>query len=300
MPIRELFHFMHLVDDFDTTHQRYAQLLAPADWGPKGWSDFDKRWANLANVGPNFVLEIMEPSKELDDIGFPLPKFFARHGPHLHSFAWYVDEADMRPLMERVKGVGARVLAPYIDADPDRPLQTFFTHPKDTFGQLEFQVRPTGPADRDRHLDPDWTGASFWRHEHPLGIERASHLTIVVSDVDRARSFYADGLGAPAFHEEDADDRTSAFCQVGSESVVELAQPKSGDSRIGRDLARHGDIPHAMTFKVADLGVVEKHVAGLGIGVAERSDETLVLSPEDMSNAVVAFTTRVLPTDPRS
>ena len=51
MPIRELFHFMHLVGDFDPVHERYAELLAPRDWGPKSWGDFDKRWATLANVG---------------------------------------------------------------------------------------------------------------------------------------------------------------------------------------------------------------------------------------------------------
>lgn len=290
---------MHLVDDFDSVHERYDQLLSPEDWGPKGWSDFDKRWATLANVGPDFVLEIMEPSKEAGDLGFPIPKFFARHGQHLHSFAWYVDDEDIRPLMEHMRSLGIRTLTPYSDAHPELPLNTFFTHPKDSFGQLEFQVRSAGPSDRDRHLDPEWTGASYWRDEHPLGIERTSHLTLAVSDLQGAKSFYAAGLDAPAFYEEEADDRNAAFCFVGTETVIELAQPRSRDSRLGRDLAAHGNIPHAMTFKVADLAAVEKHVAGIGIGIGERTDETVVLDPDDMDDAVVAFTTRILPGDPR-
>ena len=298
MPIRELFHVMHLVDDFDPMHDRYEELLAPQDWGPKGWSDFDKRWATLANVGPDFVLEIMEPSKQPEDQGAPLPKFHGRHGNHLHSFAWYVDAADMNALAATIGGLGVRVLTPYPQEDPDAPLSTFFTHPKDSFGQLEFMARPESAGNRDRHLDPDWN-ADFWRDEFPLGLEGTSHVTLVVSDLDAAKAFYSDGLAAPPFHEEDGHDRLSSFCLVGTETVVELAQPKSPDSWIGKDLAEHGDLPHAMTFKVVDLGAAEKHVASLGIGVAWRSDDTIVLDPADMKNSVVGFTVRDLPGDPR-
>ena len=174
MPIRELFHFMHLVGEFDPVHETYEKLLAPEDWGPKSWSDFDKRWATLANVGPDFVLEIMEPSKNPDDLGAPLPKFHNRHGDHLHSFSWYVDEQDMRPLMEKLAGLGVRVLTPYVERDPEAPIGTFFTHPKDTYGQLEFQTLPEREGNRDRHLSPGWS-ADFWRQEFPLGLERTSH-----------------------------------------------------------------------------------------------------------------------------
>ena len=61
----------------------------------KSWSDFDKRWASLSVVGPDFVLEIMEPSKVEADRDSPLPKFRYRHGQHLHSLSWYVDAEDM-------------------------------------------------------------------------------------------------------------------------------------------------------------------------------------------------------------
>jgi len=298
MPIRELFHFMHLVDDFDPVHDRYEQLLAPQDWGPKSWSDFDKRWATLANVGPDFVLEIMEPSKEPDDGGSPLPKFFARHGSHLHSFAWYVDGDDVAPLAQRMRDLGVRVLTPYSAFNPDGPLTTFFTHPKDSHGQLEFQARPSGEGDRDRQLDPVWDGKTPWR-DHPLGLERMSHLTLVVGDLEQARTFYAQALDAPAFFEEETSDRLSAYTFVGTRTCVELAQPTSAESWIGKDLAAHGDIPHAMTFKVKDLAAAARHVDDCGIGIAWRNDEMIVLDPADMDNSVVGFTTRVLPSDPR-
>jgi hypothetical protein len=300
MPIRELFHYMHLVGDFDPVHERYEQLLAPKDWGPKSWSDFDKRWATLANVGPDFVLEIMEPSKDPGDLGSALPKFYARHGDHLHSFSWYVDAADMPELMDRIAGVGVRVLTPYSVGDSDTPVKTFFTHPKDSFGQLEFQGldRPEDNS-RDLHLRADWTG-DFWRDELPLGLIRTSHFTLVVSDIEAAQNFYSKGLDAPPFHEEESHDRLSSFCFVGTETVVELAQPKSEESWIGQDLATHGNIPHALTFKVKDLAAAERHVSGTGTGIAWRSDDAIYLDPADMANAVVGFTTREIPGDPRS
>ena len=81
---------------------------------------------------------------------------------------------------------------------------------------------------------------------------------------------------------------------------MELAQPKSEDSWIGQDLAAHGNIPHAMTFKVKDLEAAERHIGGTGIGVAWRSDDTIYLDPTDMANGVIGFTTREIPGDPRS
>jgi catechol 2,3-dioxygenase-like lactoylglutathione lyase family enzyme len=301
MPIRELFHVMHLVGDHDSVHDSYAKLLAPKDWGPKYWGDFDKRWATLACFGPDFVLEIMEPSKDPADLHVALPKFYSRHGDHLHSFSWYVDAADLAPLADKIAGLGAKVLTPYAAVDPDAPMRTFFTHPKDTFGQLEFQGLPDGDLDDDRdlHLHSDWSG-DFWRDEFPLGLERTSHMTLVVSDLEAAQAFYAKGLDAPPFYEEESHDRHSSFCFVGSESVVEIAQPKSESSWIGQDLARHGNIPHAITFKVTDLAAAEKHVAGTGIPIAWRSDDTIYLDPAGIGNAVVGFTVRELPGDPRT
>jgi catechol 2,3-dioxygenase-like lactoylglutathione lyase family enzyme len=300
MPIREFFHLMQIVDDFDETEQRYAALLAPHVYRPKGWSDFDLRWASLAVIGPDLVLEVMEPSKQATDLGSPLPKFWARHGQHLHSLSWFVDDDDMEKLMDRMKAWGVRVVTPYQGrtegADAAIAL-TFFTHPKDTFGQLEFQAISTDGG-LDPHLRPDWTGG-YWRHEHPLGIERTSHITTVVADLERATSFYEEVLDAPAFHREEGPDRRSAFVMVGTETVVELAEPAARTGRLGQDLAEHGELPHAIIFKVSDLRAVEGHLHAIGMGVAARTDDTIVVDPADLSNALVGFTTRQLPGDPR-
>jgi Glyoxalase/Bleomycin resistance protein/Dioxygenase superfamily len=299
MPIREFFHLMQIVDDFDETEARYGTLFSPRVFMSKSWSDFDKRWASLSVIGPDFVFELMEPSKVDADRDSPLPKFRYRHGQHLHSLSWYVDPEDIDLLIKRMEQHGVRVITPYPAGAGGgaQPPRTFFTHPKDTFGQLEFQAI-SDHSHHDPHLDPAWSGA-FWRDEHPLGIERMSHMTTIVADLDRAGAFYDAVMDAPPFYTETTSERRSAFVQVGTESVIELAQPTSADTRLAVDLAEHGELPHAMTFKVLDLDAVERHLVNVGIGVAERSDSSIVVEPADMSNAVIAFTTRLLPGDPR-
>jgi hypothetical protein len=106
-------------------------------------------------------------------------------------------------------------------------------------------------------------------------------------------------LSAPPFHQEETAERRSAFALVGSETVVELAEPKSPDTRLGRDLRDHGELPHAVTFKVRDLDRAVAHVTAAGMGLLQRDEETATVSPSDLSNAIVSFTTRRVPDDPR-
>ncbi|HLG66461.1 MAG TPA: VOC family protein [Acidimicrobiales bacterium] len=296
MPLRELFHFMQIVDDFDAAESFYDSLLDLETFGPKHYSDFDKRWASLSVVGPDFVLEIMEPSAAPEDQGAPLPKFRSRHGQHWHSLSWFVDADAMAGLIERLRGHGVRVISPY-PTDEGVP-NTIFTHPKDTFGQLEFQIRP---EDAQHHRDPRFDegfSAARWL-EGPLHLERTSHLTTLVGDLDRAREFYEKCLEAATFHTASTKDRDSAFLLVGTNTVVELAKPTRPDSRIGRDFAEHGEIPHAATFKVRDLAGVISHVERLGVGFERDDDATITLDPAQAFGAVVSFTEAALPGDPR-
>jgi catechol 2,3-dioxygenase-like lactoylglutathione lyase family enzyme len=294
MPIRELFHFMQIVDDFDGAQSFYDSLLTPETYMAKSWSDFDKRWASLGVVGPDFVLEIMEPSTLEEDQGFALPKFHGRHGQHWHSFSWYVDAADMPALIERLGSHGVRVLTPY--PSEEAVPRTIFTHPKDSFGQLEIQG-----FQGDERRDPRFThgvATDRWS-DGPLGLLRASHLTTVVSDLDRAQDFYATCLEATVFHSSSAADRDSVFVMVGTDTVVELAKPKSEDSALGQDLVQHGELPHAATFAVSDLDAATRHIEGLGLRVNHVGDETIVLDPAQAFGAVIGFTSASLPNDPR-
>jgi len=295
VPIRELFHVMHIVDDFDRAQAFYDRLFDPEVFVPKHWSDFDKRWASIGVIGANFVLEIMEPSRAPEDQQAPLPKFRNRHGQHLHSMAWFVDVDDMMPLIERLRAYGVRVIIPYPMEEGAIPA-TIFTHPKDTFGQLEIQTRAEA-AMHDPHLAADFS-ARRWL-EGPLQLERCSHITTVVTDLDRAQDFYERCLGAKAFHARSTREVDSVFVLVGTETVVELARPNTEDSALARDLAQHGELPHSLTFKVRDLRAAARHCETLGVGTRRDGPATFTIEPADAFGAVISFTEEELPSDPR-
>jgi hypothetical protein len=297
--IQEFFHLIHVVNDEDEVDRFYDRLFAPDRFAPKHWSDGEKRWASLSMVS-DLVLEVIEPSRSEADVNSPLAKFRRRFGQHFHSFAWYVDPADVRSISESLRASGVRVAKSgggLLTEGDVHPGNTIYTHPKDTFGQLEFEGKGDHWRGRDPRFQPGWTLAP-WRRG-PLGIERLSHMTTVVQNLDRARRFYEETLGGNAFLEEASASATSAYVLVGVDTVIELAQPLSEGSRLAADLAAYGELPHSATLRVADLAAAEAHVEKIGIGVAERGSHSLTLDPADCFGAVWCFTERDIPGDPR-
>jgi hypothetical protein len=122
----------------------------------------------------------------------------------------------------------------------------------------------------------------------------------VVTDVEKARALFEGPIAGRLLHLEESAIAESAFVLVGSDSIVELARPTTGDSRLAADLAGGGELPHACTFKVVDIEAAERHVEGAGVRVADRSGDGFTLEPADCFGAVYAFTSRVVPGDPRA
>jgi catechol 2,3-dioxygenase-like lactoylglutathione lyase family enzyme len=302
MPVREFFHLIHVVDDLDEADAWYDAVFSPQRYMAHGWSPIEKRWASLSLIS-DFVLETIEPSDAEADQNAPLPRFRKRFGQHLHSLAWYVDEQEVAPLFSRMRQRGIRMAKPggglFPEGDDVDPGVTIFTHPKDTHGQLEFQGLGELWNTRDPRFQSGWS-TSYWRDEHPLGIERASHVTTLVTDLEPARSFYEEMLDGRVVQEETGDDVSSVFLLTSPDLVVELAKPSWRDSRLRRDLAANGELPHALTFKVRDLDAAERHVDKVGVRVVERNGDTFTLDPSDCFNAVLAFTSRTFPDDPRA
>jgi hypothetical protein len=110
---------------------------------------------------------------------------------------------------------------------------------------------------------------------------------------------YEGALGAHVFHERATDAACHAFVLVGVDTVVELAQPLDPDTPLGRDLAANGELPHSVTWRVIDLDAVERHLEEVGVGVGSRAADTLTIDPADALGAVLSFTTRRIPGDPR-
>jgi hypothetical protein len=108
-------------------------------------------------------------------------------------------------------------------------------------------------------------------------------------------------LGCDVFHETTApiEGTVSRFVLVGSETVVELAQPVGPDSAAGQDLAANGEILHAVTFRSVDLERAAAHLAEHSVSVTHRDDELLVADPTACQGARIALRATALPADPR-
>ena len=79
-----------------------------------------------------------------------------------------------------------------------------------------------------------------------------AHLGIAVADLDAAASFYTDILGVPSRGPELVDGARILHLQLG-DSEVELLEPASADSPVGRFIARRGPGLHHVCYRVPDL-----------------------------------------------
>jgi methylmalonyl-CoA/ethylmalonyl-CoA epimerase len=82
---------------------------------------------------------------------------------------------------------------------------------------------------------------------------QVAHIGIAVDDIDDAARFYREVLGLQPCTPETVDGARIVSFTVGGVNV-ELLQPESPDSPIGRFLARRGPGIHHVCYRVADLG----------------------------------------------
>ena len=81
---------------------------------------------------------------------------------------------------------------------------------------------------------------------------RIAHVGLAVRALDDILPFYRDVLGMPETPLDDADGARIAGLTAG-ESLVELLEPASDDSPIGKFVAKRGPGIHHVCFAVDDL-----------------------------------------------
>ena len=93
---------------------------------------------------------------------------------------------------------------------------------------------------------------------------RIAHIGIAVGALDEILPFYRDLLGMPEVPLADSDGARIAGLAAG-ESLVELLEPQSAESPIGRFLTKRGPGIHHVCFAVDDLeGTLDRcRAAGL-------------------------------------
>jgi len=223
-------------------------------------------------------------------------KFHDRFGQHFHSIAWYVD--DVAGISAQLDKHGLRLFN--ISGKTVKPGEESFaiwTHPKETYGQLEFAA--IGKYTIDPRLQPAWSH-DYWGARHPLGIERASHISVNVRDLPSAKRLYCDVLGGKLIHEEEsAGIKSSAFVAVGADSVVELAQPLSSTSPEAHDMEQHGEGAYSIVFKTRDLSKANDFLKSKQLRPEAAGKDSIVLGKDQAFGMVVGFTQHALPNDPR-
>ena len=293
--IGKVFHLTHLVDDLDACDRWYDQVFAVNRFY-RGYEKAAVRDASLIAIG-EVVMEPLSLAKVPDAEKSPIGKFKARFGQRFHSIAWYVDnvgelaEQFARHNVRMYNLIGNPVKLPL------RPGSAIWTQPRQTHGLLEFAEIPEFTT--DSRLQPGWSPV-FWRERHPLGIERVSHITVLVKELAPALTLYRDVLRGTVIHEElEAGKRKSSFVAVGADSVVELHQPLSADSPEGRDLAQNGDSIYGVTFKTINLKKATEFLRSKNQRIESESGDSIVLNQQDTFGMVVGFTERSIPNDPR-
>jgi catechol 2,3-dioxygenase-like lactoylglutathione lyase family enzyme len=153
------------------------------------------------------------------------------------------------------------------------------THPKDTFGPLEF-ARLNRETTIDPRVQRHWS-ASYWSEQHPLGIAGALRITMATRNPAAAARFYRAVLGATEAAPLPGHGNTAL--QVGSDTIVDLVDatdPALGD---------FGEGVFGMGFQVRDLDRAETFLRNTGLAVERRGGHTLVLAPAQALGTTVAF-----------
>ena len=102
-------------------------------------------------------------------------------------------------------------------------------------------------------------------------MSKIDHLGIAVSSIASARTFY-EAMGLSVVHEETvaAEQVHTAMIPMG-ESRVELLEPTTPDSPVGRFLGKRGPGLHHVAFHVDDISATLETMKARGIRVV--SDE---------------------------
>lgn len=292
--IGKLFHLTHVVSDLDAVDRWYDEIFSVCRFY-RAYMKPAVREASLLTIS-DCVMEPVQLARVPGAEKSPIGKFYARFGQHFHSIAWYVESVEDTCTALNKSNIRLYDLVGNLVQEPQGKLAVW-THPKDTHALLEFAVIEKFTI--DARLQPGWS-ATFWRDQQPLGIERASHITVLVRDLQEGKALYQDTLGGKLLHEEETPgQKKSAFFAVGEDTVIEVAQPLSMASPEGRDMEQAGEGIYSVTFKTKDLKRAADFLRSKKQRIEAQGADSLVLNREDAFGMVIGFTQRRIPNDPR-
>ncbi len=293
--IGKLFHLTPLVDDLAPAEYFFNSVFAPLTM-MRNYAELWHRHAaiyviNETSIEPMHCLA-REPGSGLEETSWY--RYAERFGPRVHNMAFYVHDID--DLAERLQAAGVRIT----DANSGT---TVFCHPKDTPGMLEFHPATGGVWENvDPRYQSGWKAfaESYWPN-HPLGLLRMSHITVVTGDLTAADDLYRGVLDAQQLPEQPSTitGGTSRHYLVGEDTVVEMMDPTGTDTVAARDLERVGPSVTGVTFTVRNLAGAAEWLEMMKAPVAEVTEAEIRLDIERTWGCDYRFTERVLTGDPR-
>jgi methylmalonyl-CoA/ethylmalonyl-CoA epimerase len=99
---------------------------------------------------------------------------------------------------------------------------------------------------------------------------RIDHVGFAVSDLDKAKDFYARAFGLATVHEEvnEGQGVREAMVAVGdSGSFIQLLAPLSDDTTIGKFIARNGEGIQQVAFEVTDVVAAAERLRAANVRV---------------------------------
>ncbi len=102
-------------------------------------------------------------------------------------------------------------------------------------------------------------------------LNKIYHLGYAVEDIEAASHFYRENFGVKPTEPEVVEEQgiIATMFRVG-ESMVELVQPISPDSPVGRFLARRGEGFHHVAYQVDDLESALRELRKNGVEIIDE------------------------------
>ncbi len=102
-------------------------------------------------------------------------------------------------------------------------------------------------------------------------INRIDHIAIVVEDIEQALDVFRDALGLELSHTQIIPEQgVKVACLPIGESEIELLEPLSPDSGVGRFLAQRGGGMHHICLEVEDIDAALAELKGKGVRLINR------------------------------
>ncbi len=104
---------------------------------------------------------------------------------------------------------------------------------------------------------------------------KINHLAVVVDNLDNALGFWRDALGLELKHAEVNEDEQVkiGFLNIG-ESRIELLEPTTPDSGIGKYLAKRGAGMHHVCVEVEDIQSAMQHLRERHVELINETPKT--------------------------